>query len=85
MNEKIKKIWSEELGHEINDESDFFEMGGHSLIMIKVQSRIRKDLGLSIPMDQLFIHSKLSDLVRYIMELKPVNQPEAVTGQRISL
>jgi acyl carrier protein len=79
----IRKIWSEELKlGDIGDDDDFFTVGGHSLIMAKIQARIKRELGIAIPMDQLFRHSSINALSASIDQRsgQPGSAPVAVTA-----
>lgn len=52
---KIRKIWSQELElTDFNNDDDFFALGGHSLIMAKIQQDIAEQFGIEVPMDELF-------------------------------
>lgn len=55
-NEKlIAKIWEEELGRKnITLDDDFFDLGGHSLIAVKMMNRLDKEIGKRIPLAALF-------------------------------
>jgi acyl carrier protein len=59
----MRKIWADELDlQEFSDDDDFFSLGGHSLIMTKIQLRIRREVGLAIPMDDLFRHATINGI-----------------------
>jgi acyl carrier protein len=52
---KVRTIWQRQLDlQDIADDDDFFMIGGHSLIMQKIQIDIKEELGVEIPMDELF-------------------------------
>jgi len=51
----LARIWSEVLGIEppgIDD--NFFDLGGHSILVITLQDRIRRDLGIDVEIPDLF-------------------------------
>lgn len=63
----IAEIWKEELGLDsigIND--NFFEVGGHSLLLTRVHSRLNKQFERDFPLLELFTHSTISSLAKYI-------------------
>ena len=63
MIESLRKIYADELKlPTLQDEDDFFDVGGHSLIMARIQSRIELELGLSVAMDTLFRHTTVGAL-----------------------
>ncbi len=54
---ELVSIWAELLGiepHEISTDTDFFSLGGHSLLMVKLQGRIREKFGNELPLQSLF-------------------------------
>lgn len=64
---KIHAIWSRELKlQEFADTDDFFDLGGHSLIMTRIQRAILTELGIEIPMDQLFRKSTVAAISEHI-------------------
>lgn len=44
----------------------FFDLGGHSLTLTQVRSRIRVRIGLDLPLVDLFRHMTIADLARHI-------------------
>lgn len=65
--EIIIGIWSQVLGVEklaIHD--SFFERGGHSLLMIKMLSKVRRQLAIDVPLAQVFEHPTVAAFASYI-------------------
>ncbi|MBI0379469.1 amino acid adenylation domain-containing protein, partial [Streptomyces albiflaviniger] len=55
VEEVVAQIWCAVLGVDrIGVHDDFFELGGHSLLVIQVMARIRKLLGVEVPLRELF-------------------------------
>ena len=51
----VAKIWAEVLGMDrVGIYDNFFSSGGHSLIAAQVMSRIRRDVGIELPLRSLF-------------------------------
>jgi acyl carrier protein len=50
----VAALWAEMLGTErVGAEDRFLELGGHSLIAMRVVGRLRRELGISVPLDPL--------------------------------
>jgi acyl carrier protein len=65
--EKIRTIWSRELKlDDFADTDDFFDLGGHSLIMTRIQAALHAELGVEVPMDQLFRKSTVEQISKHI-------------------
>ena len=63
----IARIWCEVLGVErVGREESFFDLGGHSLLLVEVQSRLREHLGREVPILDLFRHSDVAALARHL-------------------
>lgn len=58
------------LNHEISRNDDFFEVGGHSIIAIRVVSAIRKELGIEMPLKALFTYRTVAELASYLRQLE---------------
>jgi aryl carrier-like protein len=80
VEETIAAVWKEMLGRErIGVEDNFFEVGGNSLLLVQIHSRLRESLGKEITMVQLFRHPTIQSLARILegegREAKPVAEP----------
>ncbi len=64
---RIAQIWQDVLGvAEVNLEDDFFELGGHSLLAVRVLSRLRETLQVSLEVKELFEARTLEALARRV-------------------
>jgi amino acid adenylation domain-containing protein len=64
---KLSQIWSDLLGRtEIGVEDNFFALGGHSLKVTRLLSRIQKEFNVKIALKDLFLHAVLEDQARLI-------------------
>jgi amino acid adenylation domain-containing protein len=53
----VAGIWREILDvDDIGLQTNFFDHGGHSLLLLRVQDRIKEDLGIDLPVADLFNH-----------------------------
>ncbi|MFK8104834.1 MAG: amino acid adenylation domain-containing protein, partial [Saprospiraceae bacterium] len=67
MEERIVKIWKVLLGVEkIGVFDNFFDLGGHSILAIKLVALLKKELSLTIPMKVIFQYTNIADFVEYI-------------------
>ncbi len=67
----IGEIWKRVLGREeLGVRDNFFDLGGHSLLLAQVQSRLR-DAGHNVSMIDLFRRPTIAELARHISAEKP--------------
>ncbi|HKV11774.1 MAG TPA: non-ribosomal peptide synthase/polyketide synthase, partial [Thermoanaerobaculia bacterium] len=67
LERRIAAIWSDLLGRPwIGRNDDFFALGGHSLLATRVVARLRRELGVELPVPVLFEASTLADLAAVI-------------------
>ena len=60
---RLAGIWSEMLGHPVTDaKADFFAHGGHSLLGLRMFSRLHKEFGVALPLSALLRHPTLEGL-----------------------
>lgn len=82
VEEVIAKIWSELLRVEqIGIYDNFFDLGGHSLLVTQVLSRICNAFQVNLPMHKLFEHPTVAELALLIHQSE--GHPENVESGRI--
>jgi aryl carrier-like protein len=59
---QIYEVWAEVLGRsDIGPEDNLFDLGGHSLTVTKISSRLRKR-GMNVPLHIFFDHPTISGI-----------------------
>ncbi|KAI9830142.1 MAG: hypothetical protein M1819_005819 [Sarea resinae] len=72
LEHKLAKIWKDCLPEAatsslgLDSNTDFFEVGGNSLLLVKLQALVRRDLGAKIPLLELFQTSTLGSMASRI-------------------
>jgi len=69
IEEKLVKIWSGVLEVDeahIGIDSNFFDLGGHSLKAAPLAARIHKAFNVRVPLAELFVSGSVRELARYI-------------------
>jgi len=65
------EIWKGTLGIKtIDTHANFFDIGGNSLLSIRIFTEIKKQLNLNLPLDTLFNYSNINALANHLDELK---------------
>ncbi|MGE6377778.1 amino acid adenylation domain-containing protein [Peribacillus muralis] len=84
VNQKLKEIWQEFfLNSEINEDSDFFQLGGHSITAMKLVSKINKRLDANMKLADLFENPTLKMLSHKIFPevyTPPKDETEVVSS-----
>jgi amino acid adenylation domain-containing protein len=63
----VETIWKESLNREkIDIFSNFFEIGGHSLLAVRVMNKIEKETGKKLPISSLFEYSTIEQLAKLL-------------------
>ena len=77
----IAEVWREVLGlEEVGVRESFFEAGGSSLLLARLQRRLRQSLGREIPFVDLFRHPTIESLAQSLGGEAP--RPEEKAAQR---
>jgi acyl carrier protein len=78
MEKTVAAIWQEVLGVSgIGCDQNFFDAGGDSLLIARVQSKLVSELGRPVAMTDLFIHSTVSALAAALDQPEPEDkQPD---------
>ena len=78
----IQSIWCDALGRdEIGRNENFFDLGGHSLLMVKVQLAIKSRTGIRVPLVDLFRFTTLSTLGEHLASMiDPSDRAEHGSG-----
>ncbi|KAI1776647.1 hybrid PKS-NRPS PsoA [Hypoxylon cercidicola] len=75
MEKRLKEVWEEVIprsfgvskdGSNIKADSDFFHVGGNSLLLIKLQSTLRATFDCRVSLPELFQSSTLSNMARRV-------------------
>ena len=87
----LAAIWGELLGRtDVGLFDNFFDLGGHSLLMVKVQAAIRDRLGRDVPVVDLFAHPTITALAAALdagapAAVEPAGAEERAARQREAL
>jgi acyl carrier protein len=69
MEQVVARIWQEVLGVErVGLYDNFFDLGGHSLVMAKGHARLQETLGREFSMIEMFRYPTISALAEYLTE-----------------
>ncbi len=75
LQEAIAAVWSEVLGVDrVGAADNFFEIGGHSLLLVKLHARLRETLGREVAIVELFRFPTVASLAAH---LEPGGEAEA--------
>jgi amino acid adenylation domain-containing protein len=71
LEQAIAAIWQETLGVErVSAYDNFFDLGGHSLLMVQVYTRLREILRTDLSIIDLFKYPTISSLAEYLSQEK---------------
>jgi amino acid adenylation domain-containing protein len=74
--EQVRAVWCEVLKSEhIGLDENFFDVGGDSLLLMSVHSRLQNQLGLKIPIMELFEFTTIRQLAGRVEKLRPSTTP----------
>jgi amino acid adenylation domain-containing protein len=71
LEERIALIWRKVLNLEAVDRNEnFFDLGGHSLLILQLQAQIREHMGRTVAVADLFLHPTVASLATHLSESK---------------
>ena len=73
---ELTAVWAELLDREVGPNENFFEVGGHSLLAIRLIARIRTDLGVKLTLKALIDAPTISEFAARI-EAARASKPQA--------
>lgn len=67
ISDRVRSIWCRELQRDdISGDDNFFALGGQSVIMAKIQMAFIEELGVEVPVDQMFLNPTVASISEYI-------------------
>ena len=78
----IANVWRQVLQKEVSTQDNFFDLGGHSLLLAEVQSRLRDEADLEIPLVKLFEYPTVADLASFVAGTKEFAPPVKSIAER---
>jgi acyl carrier protein len=68
--ELVASVWAEVLGQaRFGVDDDFFQVGGHSLLAMRVVSRLSAAVGVEVPIPTFFEHPTVAQLAEAVERL----------------
>ncbi|WP_409055228.1 phosphopantetheine-binding protein [Streptomyces sp. SYP-A7185] len=65
--DQVRGIWCRELQcDDLSVDDDFFALGGQSVIMAKIQMAFIEELGVEVPVDQMYLNPTVASISAYI-------------------
>ena len=79
VEDRIAAVWRDLLGLErVGIYDNFFDLGGHSLLLGRAHRRLSEGLGREIPLVELFRHTTIAGLAEYLeREAAPAEEKQA--------
>ncbi|HEY0606297.1 MAG TPA: phosphopantetheine-binding protein, partial [Herpetosiphonaceae bacterium] len=75
LERSLAAIWQQALGVEkVGVYDNFFDLGGHSLLMIQVHTQLRSELNRELAVIDMFKYPTISDLAKFLSQ-KQAEQP----------
>lgn len=69
LEEKLALLWQSLLGkHPLSIHANFFALGGHSLLVIQLHTRIKESLGIHLSLRKLFEHPTIAEQAIALIE-----------------
>ena len=63
---QIAQIWQQVLGFTVGSESNFFELGGNSLLLLQVQHKLQTQFGKQLTVADMFKYATVKAMAGYL-------------------
>lgn len=74
LEQKLCNIWQNILGlKKVSINSNFFEIGGNSILLIRLVAKIKKELNLNLSLVDIFTYPNIKSLIEHLTGNKEVN------------
>ena len=84
LEEQIAAIWADVLGKTgVGRNENFFDIGGHSILLLRVNTRLLSELGVNVPLVELFAHPTVASMAKRLrgdMPLPPKRTKRLLQG-----
>ena len=80
---QVAEVWARVLGvpvESLGPDSDFFGLGGHSLLVTAVRGTLARELGRTAPEELFFSRSRLGELARALSPIVPADETTATSA-----
>jgi hypothetical protein len=71
LGQRVAGVWRQVLRRDVEPQLDFFEGGGHSLLVLQVAATLSGELGVAVPPSLLFEAPRLGDFTARVSGLLP--------------
>jgi thioesterase domain-containing protein/acyl carrier protein len=68
---RLARLWEEVLGRPVSATDDFFALGGHSLLLLRLSARVQAEFGRELPLASFFRHPTLERLAAVLRQDGP--------------
>ncbi|HEX6293450.1 MAG TPA: phosphopantetheine-binding protein, partial [Herpetosiphonaceae bacterium] len=80
----VAQVWQDVLGlDKVGLYDNFFDLGGHSLLMVQIHSKLRNALGTDISMVDLFTYPTVSTIAQHLSQTRVESSPFQSTSEEI--
>ncbi len=81
LEQQLVSIWEQLLdARPIGISDDFFDLGGHSILAVRLMARIQQDYGVQLPVAALFQGATIADLASLLRERVGASASTALVG-----
>jgi phthiocerol/phenolphthiocerol synthesis type-I polyketide synthase C len=83
VEQAVAAVWRELLGVEPGRDDSFFDLGGHSLLIVECRSALERRLGIGLPIVDLFAQPTVAAIARHIDGLAAGAPAAAPAGRAV--